>query len=181
MSESWSHLTQNPLSTTPGFLGEIYNGETYEIKSESAMSAANSGSESDDKTFKGYLPGESWWAHCRRTTTRCTIWVTIGVFLLVISLGTVLILMATNVIYIPPRNPLAHLRVKEDPTEPIPQLRSRALMNQTQINTAVLLTGTTGPLPTGKLYSIANDTVTVRKHGFVTRIRPSPTALNSQL
>ncbi|KAJ5722720.1 hypothetical protein N7488_000755 [Penicillium malachiteum] len=190
MSETWSHLTQNPLSTTPGFLGEIYNGETYEIKSEpsygpnnqpsssaieSAVSAANSGTETDGKTFKGYLPSESWWAHCRRTTTRCTIWCTVGVFLLVITVGTILILMATNVIYVAPRKPLPPLRVKDDPTEPNPPLMQRALMNQTPINTGVLPTGTTGPLPTGKLYSIANDTVTVSKVGFVTRVRPSPT------
>ncbi|KAJ6021472.1 hypothetical protein N7540_006976 [Penicillium herquei] len=223
MSESWSHLTENPRSTTPGFLGEIYTGEMYQIKSEpsygpnhqpststveSAVSAAEAEAQSDQKHPREYLPGESWWAHCIRTTSRCTIWVIIGVFLLCIALATVLILLVTNVIYVPPRGDYyAPSGVIDDPNKPIRPLMYVALMKQNQISTGVLPTDTvtilplptdvsptgtvtilplptdvlpTGtvtilPLPTGNSDSIASDPVTVRKHGFVTRVRPSPT------
>ncbi|KAJ5736421.1 uncharacterized protein N7483_001546 [Penicillium malachiteum] len=190
MSESWSHLTQNPLSTTPGFLGEIYTGEMYQIKSESAVSAStNIEAQSDEKNSKEYLPGESWWAHCLRTTSRCTIYVTIGLFLLCIAIATVLILMATNVIYVPPRNHTgnryAPSGVIDDPTKPIRPLMYGALMNRSQISTGVeilpidttvsLPTVTDPTGPTVSIYPITDDTVTIKKDGFVTQVRPSPT------
>ncbi|KAJ5080872.1 hypothetical protein N7456_013582 [Penicillium angulare] len=171
MSDHWSHLSTKPTSTTPGYFGEIYSGETYRPKSSPCYGANHQphpetvGKAMSPTEVK--YPNRNRWVGIKEASCGLIL-ATIATAVLLIGSMIVAILMAKDIIHVPSRD------AKTLNSTDVDWKRLKATATVLSKAPVVVLPPATAAivneLPIDDMGSISNT-----QFGFVTKVRPAPT------
>ncbi|KAJ5263886.1 hypothetical protein N7478_011491 [Penicillium angulare] len=173
MSDHWSHLTTKPTSTTPGYLGEIYSGETYRPKSEPYYGPNH---QPLPETFgKAMSPTEvkyvdkSRWVAIKEASCGLKL-ATFMTFFFIIGCTIVIVLMAVDIIHVPRRDPITKTLNSTDVDWKGLNSTVTAFSKTSVVVSPPATAVVISELSIDDMGCISNAQV-----GFVTKVRPAPT------
>ncbi|KAJ5540451.1 hypothetical protein N7494_005527 [Penicillium frequentans] len=138
--DKWSHLTDKPTSSTPGYLSEIYYGEAYRVTSEPSYGPNKGPSAAElDKALSPVeiidRSSKTWWERANQTSL-CTL--SAGIFLCVLFWVVLILIFSMAMGYI--KTPLGKSRTTlATEGEEVPGMNETSII-QTPTNASVPVT-----------------------------------------